>query len=85
MLLIAWARFRAPSAHPLETRPTPRPTPTLQSGRLRDECLNITVFWSLTQARVVISDWKQEHNHHRRHSALATRPRPVTLPPAPTH
>ncbi|MEV4605076.1 IS3 family transposase [Amycolatopsis sp. NPDC049253] len=40
------------------------------NGRLRDECLNITLFWSLTQARVVISDWKDEYNHHRRHSSL---------------
>ncbi len=40
------------------------------NGRVRDECLNINLFWSLTQARVVISDWKQEYNHHRRHSAL---------------
>ncbi|MBB5891401.1 transposase InsO family protein [Kutzneria kofuensis] len=40
------------------------------NGRLRDECLNITVFWSLPQARVVISDWKTEYNNHRRHSAL---------------
>ena len=40
------------------------------NGRLRDECLNINLFWSLTHARVVISDWKVEYNHHRRHSAL---------------
>ena len=37
---------------------------------LRDECLNINLFWSLTQARVVITDWKDEYSHHRRHSAL---------------
>ena len=41
------------------------------NGRLRDECLNINLFWSLTQARVVIGDWKDAYNHHRRHSALA--------------
>ena len=28
------------------------------NGRLRDECLNINIFWSLTHARVVITDWK---------------------------
>ena len=28
------------------------------NARIRDECLNINSFWSLTQARVVISDWK---------------------------
>ena len=36
------------------------------NARVRDECLNINIFWSLTHARVVIADW----NHHRRHSAL---------------
>lgn len=40
------------------------------NGRIRDECLNINMFWSLTQARVVISDWKEDYNHRRRHSAL---------------
>ena len=37
---------------------------------VRDECLNINIFWSLAHARVVIADWKEEYNHHRRHSAL---------------
>ena len=27
------------------------------NSRIRDECLNINIFWSLAQARVVISDW----------------------------
>jgi putative transposase len=40
------------------------------NSRVRDECLNINSFWSLTQARMVISDWKHDYNHHRRHSAL---------------
>jgi transposase InsO family protein len=40
------------------------------NGRLRDECLNLHLFWSLAHARVMISDWKTEYNHHRRHSAL---------------
>jgi putative transposase len=40
------------------------------NGRVRDECLNLTQFWSLTQARVVITDWKTEYNQLRRHSAL---------------
>jgi putative transposase len=41
------------------------------NGRLRDECLNINIFWSLTHAQVVIGDWKTQYNHHRRHSSLA--------------
>lgn len=44
------------------------------NSRIRDECLNINSFWSLTQARVVISDWKHDYNHHRRHSSLGYQP-----------
>lgn len=40
------------------------------NGRLRDECLNLNVFWSLAHARVVIADWKDNYNHHRPHSSL---------------
>ena len=52
-------------------------------SRVRDECLNINIFWSLTHARVVITDWKDEYNHHRRHSALGYQTRRATLPPVP--
>ena len=40
------------------------------NSRVRDECLNINIFWSLAHARVVIADWKYQYNHHRPHSAL---------------
>jgi putative transposase len=40
------------------------------NSRVRDECLNINIFWSMAHARVVITDWKYEYNNHRRHSAL---------------
>ena len=40
------------------------------NGRVRDECLNINIFWSLAHARVVITDWKDDYNHRRRHSSL---------------
>lgn len=33
------------------------------NARIRDECLNINIFWSLAQARVVINDWKHDYNH----------------------
>lgn len=47
-----------------------QPVAHLRVAVAADECLNINVFCSLTQARMVISDWKDEHNYHRRHSAL---------------
>ncbi|MDQ3166314.1 MAG: integrase core domain-containing protein, partial [Actinomycetota bacterium] len=40
------------------------------NSRVRDECLNINSFWSLAQARVVITDRKTDYNQRRRHSSL---------------
>jgi putative transposase len=40
------------------------------NSRVPDERLNINIFWSLAQARVVIGDWKEDYNHRRLHSLL---------------
>ena len=40
------------------------------NGRLRDECLNETLFSSITDARKAIKDWKEDYNNQRPHSAL---------------
>ena len=40
------------------------------NARLRDECLNETIFTSLTQARSVLAAWRHDYNHHRPHSSL---------------
>jgi len=42
-------------------------------GRLRDECLNETLFASLPQARAVLDAWRADYNGVRPHSALANR------------
>lgn len=42
-------------------------------GRLRDECLNETLFSSLDEARVVLAAWRQDYNRVRPHSSLANR------------
>jgi putative transposase len=42
-------------------------------GRLRDECLNETLFVSLPQARAVLEAWRLDYNGVRPHSALANR------------
>jgi transposase InsO family protein len=39
-------------------------------NRLRKECLNRNHWNSLLEARVVIGDFKHEHNHRHGHSAL---------------
>jgi putative transposase len=40
------------------------------NGRMRRECLNRNHWTSLFEARVVIGDFKDEHNRRHRHSAL---------------
>jgi transposase InsO family protein len=40
------------------------------NGRLRDELLNIEEFGSITEAKVLIEDWRYEYNTYRPHSAL---------------
>lgn len=39
-------------------------------GRFRDECLNREQLWTLTEARVVIEDYRRHYNQHRPHSKL---------------
>jgi len=40
------------------------------NGSFRDECLNETLFSSLSQARDQITDWKEDYNSQRPHSSL---------------
>jgi transposase InsO family protein len=40
------------------------------NGRLRDECLNVTQFLSLDDAREQIERWRIDYNAHRPHSSL---------------
>ncbi|NJO33617.1 MAG: IS3 family transposase [Rhodospirillales bacterium] len=42
-------------------------------GRLRDECLNETLFASLPHARAVLDAWRADYNGVRPHSALANK------------
>ncbi len=39
-------------------------------GRFRDECLNREQLWTLTEARVVIEDYRNKYNQKRPHSKL---------------
>jgi putative transposase len=39
-----------------------------EGGRLRDECLNETLFTSMAQARAVLPAWWQDFNTVRPHS-----------------
>lgn len=46
------------------------------NGKLRDECLNTHLFFSIADAQEKLEKWREEYNHDRPHSALAG------LPPA---
>ncbi len=41
------------------------------NSKLKDELLDGEVFTTLTEARILIEQWRQEYNHVRPHSALA--------------
>ena len=55
------------------------------NGKLRDELLNREIFTTLTEAKVLIADWRSEYNQVRPHISLGYRPPapeakiPVTL------
>ena len=44
------------------------------NGKLRDELLNREIFTTLTEARVLIEQWRREYNQVRPHSSLGYRP-----------
>ena len=51
-------------------------------GRLRDECLNETLFTSLRHARAVLATWQRDYNDVRPHSALkGLTPGSIIVPP----
>jgi putative transposase len=43
------------------------------NGKLRDECLNVEVFFTLADGRRKLALWRHDYNHYRPHSALADR------------
>ena len=43
------------------------------NGRLREECLNVSWFQNLFDARRKIAAWRQEYNEERPHSSLGYR------------
>lgn len=44
------------------------------NGKLRDKLLNREMFTTLTEAKILIEEWRKEYNQGRLHSALDYRP-----------
>ena len=95
-----WCRFsKAETAFIEPGAPWQNPFVESFNARVRDELLDVEQFSCLAEARVVISDWRDDYNHHRPHSALgmqapatfaatwdpsADAPRPGAAAPRPT-
>jgi transposase InsO family protein len=53
------------------------------NGKLRDELLDREIFYTLTEAEILIERWRREYNTVRPHSALGYRPpAPAAIRPA---
>ena len=57
------------------------------NGKLRDECLNGEIFYSLQEAQIVMEQWREEYNTRRPHSAPGAGnpfllPEPISQPQA---
>ena len=74
MAILAWSKERRVEWHYIQPG-KPQQNAFVESffGRLRDECLNETLFSSLDEARAVLADWRNDYNQVRPHSALANR------------
>jgi len=74
--ILRWSQARGVAWHYIAPgKPTQNAFVESFNGRLRDECLNETVFTSLRHARAVLAAWQLDYNEVRPHSALGGRPR----------
>ena len=68
---LAWCiEKRIDAVHIQPGKPTQNAHIESYNGRLRDECLNVSWFWNLFDARAKIAAWRAEYNSQRPHSAL---------------
>jgi putative transposase len=71
---LAWCiEKRIDAIHIQPGKPTQNAHVESFHGRLRDECLNVSWFWNLWDARRKIAAWRTEYNYERPHSALGYR------------
>jgi len=73
--ILRWSQGRGVAWHYIAPgKPTQNAFVESFNGRLRDECLNETVFTSLQHARAILATWRRDYNEVRPHSALGGRP-----------
>ncbi|WP_298326786.1 transposase, partial [Asticcacaulis sp.] len=65
----AWTQATGVEWHYIQPgKPTQNAFVESFNGRLRDECLNETLFHTLRHARQVLADWRIVYNNSRPHS-----------------
>jgi putative transposase len=81
--VLRWSQERCVEWHYIAPgKPTQNAFVESFNGKLRDECLNETIFTSLRHARVVLAGWRIDYNQVRPHSFLGGRaPAEISLPP----
>lgn len=69
--ILRWSQERRVEWHYIAPgKPTQNAFVESFNGRLRDECLNETLFTSLAQTRAVLAAWQHDYNTVRPHSKL---------------
>jgi putative transposase len=72
--ILRWSQERQVEWHYIAPgKPTQNAFVESFNGRLRDECLNETLFTSLAHARTVLAAWRHDYNTVRPHSRLGGR------------
>ena len=71
MAVLRWAQDRKIEWHYIAPgKPQQNDYVESFNGRLRDECLNETLFASLSHARSMLSSWRDDYNHVRPHNGI---------------
>jgi putative transposase len=74
MAILKWSKDRKVDWHyTAPGKPTQNAFVESFNGRLRDECLNETLFTSMAQVRAVLAEWRDDYNAVRPHSKLGGR------------
>ena len=72
--ILRWSQERQVEWHHIAPgKPTQNAFVGSFNGRLRDGCLNETLFTSLVHARSILAAWKHDYNTVRSHSKLGGR------------
>ena len=81
MAIVKWAQDRRVEWHTIAPgKPQQNGYVESFNGRLRDECLNETLFASLAHARSALERWRRDYNHVRPHGGIGG-PTPAAAAP----